>query len=322
MAEKGFLKTTLFPRGAKQLAVLEASKRVETAEDAQALAKQLKLDGEVRSDDNLHIVADARRLLVLYRETGAFWYADFARLHSSDYAPKLPSEDKAATIAAEFLKKNEWLPKTYELDSVHKADGEIIEGRDDRKQKTIDNHICVDFRATVDEFESYGPGAKIKVFLGDQGEVIGLYRCAPGWHRYAEYPLLSKDEVETTLRQKLGHELRGLKIIEAKLIYHAESCVLGRRFVQPAYLFRLESQAKSLRSRKAAAVHFELHPIPATSFAPRVAIETDKAERRITQGEDLALRCRVSGGTEPYSIRWDSDIDGELRGPRGRRRRA
>lgn len=312
MAEKGFLKPTLFPRGTKQLAVLEAGRRVGTAENAQALANQFKVDGEVRSDDQLHVVADARRLLVLYRETGAFWYADFARLHSSDYAPKLPSEDEAKKIATEFLKKNEWLPKTYALDSVHKADGEIIEGQEERKRKTSANHICVDFRAVVGEHHSYGPGAKVKVFLGDKGEVIGLYHAAPDWHRYAEYPVLSKEEVETTLRQKLGCELRGLKIIEAKLIYHAESSVLGRRFVQPTCLFRLESQAKSLRSRKAVPVHFELHPIPATSFAPRVAIETDKAELRITRGEDLALRCRISGGTEPYCIRWESDIDGEL----------
>ena len=57
---------------------------------------------------------------------------------------------------------------------------------------------------------------------------------------------------------------------------------------------------------------FELHPIPATSFAPRVMIENDPAELRVDQREGVSLRCRVSGGTEPYDIRWSSDIDGEL----------
>ena len=114
------------------------------------------------------------------------------------------------------------------------------------------------------------------------------------------------------MRRKLGHSTDELKIIEARLIYHAESCVLGRRFIQPAYLFRLESQAKSLRSRKAVPVHFELHPLPATSFAPRVEIETDQAESPIQQGEILRIRCRIDGGTEPFDIRWHSDIDGEL----------
>ena len=135
MADKRFLRAALFPRE-KQLQVLEAGRRAETSEAALELAKQLDLGGDVQSNETLHTDVDGHKLLALYRKTGAFWYADFTKLYSADYAPKLPSQDRAAKVATKYLESKKWLPKNYKIDGVHKVEHETVQGRKARRPTT------------------------------------------------------------------------------------------------------------------------------------------------------------------------------------------
>ncbi|MFX0204056.1 MAG: DUF6345 domain-containing protein [Candidatus Hodarchaeota archaeon] len=276
------------------------------------LAKRFEINGEIQSNEDIYLIAQKERVLVIYKNSGAFWYADFAKLDYPEYKPELPSEDEAIKIAKEYLKREEWLPEGAIIDGVHRNIFEQVEGKEREKRMKHLNNICVDFRFSLNKIKTYGPGAKIKVFIGHKGEVIGLFHAWRPLHKYKEFPTLSREDIEEILHHKLGVPLEGIEVKDVKLAYHAESCVLNSRFVQPVYVFELAAPAKSKRLEKPATVEFETHPLPATTFAPVVTIKAKSRLVEIKQGESLTLSYNVNGGTSPFKVSWDSNIDGHL----------
>jgi len=298
------------PKG--NLLVYETEKSEVRPDVLYELAKPFGMDGEVQSKDGVDLIAKGKQVLAIYRESGAFWYADFAKLHHPNYKPVLPSEKEAVNIAKDFLQRNEWLPEGAILDGVNQIFFERVEGKKHGKRAKHPNNICVDFRFSFSKLKTYGPGAKIKVFIGQNGEVIGLFHAVLVLNEYAEFPALSREELGEILRRKLGVPLKEIEIRDVKLVYHAESCVLNKRFVQPVYVFEFATPAKSERRREATKVEFEMHPMPATTFAPVVMIKTPSSPIEIKQGEPLTLSYDIKGGTPPFKTSWDSSIDGHL----------
>lgn len=296
----------------RELIVYETKKSDVQPEMLSELAKRFGIYGKIQSEEDVHLLSHGKQFLVTYKGTGAFWYADYSKLHQPSYMPKLPTKKDAAQIAEEFLKKNDWLPKNAIFDGVHQAVFERVEGKKREKRTKHPNNLCVQYRCTYDELKTYGPGAKIKVFIGEGGEVMGLFHAMQEPHVYAEFPMLSKDELEDTLQRKLGVSLNKIKIKDVKLVYHTESCVQSKRFVQPVFIFDLITQAKSKRRSKATQVEFEMHPIPATTFSPIVTIKAPSYPIKIQQGEVLSLSPELQGGTPPFNFSWNSNIDGHL----------
>ena len=298
------------PRG--NLLVYETEKPEVQPEMLYELANRFGMDGKIQSKEDVYLIVQKKQVLTAYKNSGAFWYADFAKLHHPDYEPQLPSEDKAAEIATDYLKRNDWLPEGAVLDGIHQNLFERLEGKKREKRTEQPNNVCVEFRFIFSKIETYGPGAKIKVFIGHDGEVIGLFHAVPALHKYAEFPELSREELEEILHCKLGVPLKGIEIRDVRLAYHVESCVLRRRFVQPVYVFELATLARSKRRRKATMVEFEMHPLPATGFAPVVTIKAPSSPVEVKQGESLTLSYDVRGGTPPFRVSWESNVDGHL----------
>ncbi len=297
----------------EQLTVLETFYRKGTEETALSIARVFGMKGDVSSEDGVHVVADGTRRLAIYEDTGTFWYSDAGKLdRDGDGEPDLPSRRQARKTAVEFLREHDWLPQNFEVDAIEINEREIVKGREDRERSSRKDYACVNFRPKYDGVESYGPGGKIKVYLGDKGEVIGLFRAAAETRRYARYPTIPREEIEKALARKLGRPLNKLKPTNIKLIYHSESSINASRFIQPAYLLEFESKVRSKKSRETVNVPFELKPFPATRFAPLAMIETEQRDVHLARGERLQLRCSIEGGTEPYDIRWQSDFDGDL----------
>lgn len=294
------------------LAVYEVFHSKGTHEIARSTADNLGIKGEIQSQEGIHLLAVGPQRLAVYEETGTIWYSDTEKIDNETYEAELPSRKEAKKMATAFLRKHGWLPDNYVADSVVKGQSERIEGHDKRKRTASETHICVNFRPRIGEVETYGPGAKIKVFLGHKGEVIGLFRADAETKRYARYPVVPQEEVEKTLTRKLGQALDKFKPTSARLIYHAESSVSATRFLQPAYLFEFETEVESRKSGEKVTVPFEVRPIPATRFAPIVVINAARRDMEIVRGKRLQLRCEIEGGTEPYDIRWHSDFDGEI----------
>jgi hypothetical protein len=298
--------------GKENLQVYEIEKIEAQPEMIRELAIRFKIEGEVESKEDIYLISQNGRAVAMYRKTGAFWYADLAKIHNKDYRPELPSEDEAIKIATEFLKHDEWLPKGAILDGVHRGVFEQVEGKNRERKSEWANHLCVDFRFAFKELRTYGPGAKIKVYVGDKGEVIGLFRAVPSLRQYKEYPVISCDELRTALGCKLGVPLKGIKFRGVKLAYHAESCVLNTGFVQPVYVFVLATPIKGKRRREATMVEFETHPLPATKFAPIAAIKAPTSGIEVRQDKPFTLSYDLIGGTPPFKVSWDSNVDGHL----------
>ncbi|ODS35395.1 MAG: hypothetical protein A7315_05635 [Candidatus Altiarchaeales archaeon WOR_SM1_79] len=296
----------------EDLLVYETDKPEIKREMLYELAKRFEINGDIQSNEDVYIISQKERVSAIYKSSGAFWYADFAKLNHPDYKPELPSKDEATKIAKEYLKRNEWLPKGAILDSVHINISERVEGKEREKRTKYLNNVCVNLRFSLNNINTYGPGAKIKVFIGHKGEVIGLFHAWRTVHEHKKFPALSRRDIEDVLRHKLGVSLEGIEVKGVNFAYHAESCVLNSRFVQPVYVFELVAPAKSKRQDKPTRVEFETHPLPATTFAPIVTIKSPSSPIEIKQGEPLKLSCDLRGGTPPFKFSWDSNMDGHL----------
>jgi hypothetical protein len=294
------------------LLVYETEKPEIQADMVYELAKRFEIDGKIQSKEDVHLISQKKRILVIYKHSGAFWYADFAKLYHPEYRPELPSEDEATEIAMDYLRRNDWLPEGAILDGVSHNHFERVQGEKREERAESPNNVCVDFRFSLNELNTYGPGAKIKVFVGHRGEVIGLFHALRALRRYAEFPLLSREDLDEILHLKLGMPLDKIEIKDGKLAYHAESPVLNSRFIQPVYVFTLATPTKSKHSRESTVVEFVTHPLPATTFAPIVVIKAHRSPHEIRQGEALTLSCDIKGGTRPFKVSWESSLDGHL----------
>ena len=293
------------------LVVYEAEKPDFKDDKIIELSAKFNVKGRVKSEKNTAVIQQKNKVLSFYKNTGTILYGDFSKLHRPEYKPKLPELDEARKIAEEYLKENKWKPENAIFDDISTNSFEKIEGKKREKRSNWDNNISVNFRYALDQLKTYGPGAKIEVNIGNEGSIIGLFKATPSYYKHAEYPTHTQKDMEEILRWKLGIPLEGLKIDDAKLVYHAESCVEWRRFLQPTYVFDMVYDIFTNRKEKIT-TSFEMHPIPATTFSPVVAIKAPSNMMEIKFGEPLILSYVVKGGHPPYKTRWDSNIDGHL----------
>lgn len=296
----------------EKLLVYETDKIEVKSENLYELAKLFEIDGEIQSKEDFYLIAHKEKVLALYKRSGAFLYSDFAKLNHPKYRPELPSKNVAIKIAKDYLKEKNWLPEEAIIDSVQHNSFEHVKGKELEKRTKHSNNICVNFRFLLNNIKTYGPGAKIKVFIGHKGEIIGLFHAWRSIHRYKEFPALSKRGIEETLSKKLGIPFEEMEIKDIKFAYFVGSCVLNNRFFQPVYVFELAQPIRSKRRKKTIMVEFETHPIPATTFAPIVTIKASSTPIEIKQGEQLTISYGVKGGTPPFKVSWDSNIDGHL----------
>ena len=96
----------------------------------------------------------------------------------SDFVPKLPSQDEAVRQTQEFLKANELLPNNVGEIKLAHVGGLRAMNTIDGKQAgpVLDKLVTVSYSRVVDGLPVVGPGSKLVLDLGDQGEVVGLVR--------------------------------------------------------------------------------------------------------------------------------------------------
>jgi hypothetical protein len=71
-------------KGRRDLIVYETRKSEVQPEMLSELAKRFGIDGKVQSEEDAHLISHGKQLLVTYKDTGAFWYADFSKLRRGD----------------------------------------------------------------------------------------------------------------------------------------------------------------------------------------------------------------------------------------------
>jgi hypothetical protein len=280
-------------------------------EDVKKLASRFGVQGRPQRREDTHLLCEGKKVVIAHGVGPTFFYADYSKLDNPRYRPKLPSEEEAKAAALSYLKENGWLPRNAVVDAVRSNQFERIEGRG-RARKLQFNNICVDLRLSLGPLNTYGPGAKIKVFLGAKDEVIGLFHAVPRLRKVAEVRLTPPRSLEKVLRQKFGLPPEQIELKNATLAYIVDSALSGNRLVQPAFVLTLATMTTPKRSRKPVAVEFMTHPLSASRFAPMVTIEAPRVPIDLAPGTPLRLSCAVQGGKVPYKIVWESNIDGVL----------
>jgi len=290
-------------------AVYERSGPPATMERLRELARRVGLAGEPHEADDCLVFAEDRRAGILYRASGAFWWGDLARLWNPDYRPTELPDGRAAEIADAYLAEMGVRPAGARLDRVVTCDLERVDGAE-RAPASTGQSVAVIYRSWLDGLPLLGPGAKTEVFLGEGGEVIGGALFAGTFRRHAEYPARTRANLRRVLGRKLGRPLDTLELRDVQLGCFADSPVLEGRFAQPVYVLTVAAPIETA-DRGRVMVESATHPIPATTFAPLVAIK-GRRTRALAEGRPLELDAVVDGGTPPFALRWSSDVDGPL----------
>jgi len=175
--------------------------RVESAEvttkSVTELGRRLGFSGEAKFVDGDRIAmfdgeGEDRRQLIVWTASGAveYGYVEPDRLYTP-YPPDLPSQEEAELIAYDFLQQADLLPPGYQTFAKVKGETTAIAGGGYPASQryaaeaapsepsaptapAAATYWLVDFPYFVDGAEATGPGSKIEVSVGDNGEVVRL----------------------------------------------------------------------------------------------------------------------------------------------------
>ncbi len=142
----------------------------------------------------------------------------------SDYNPKIPDQKQAQSIAEQFLKTNNLMPANSK--EVHLVHSGGVQGVAVNSQSVKDLLRTFTYARVLDNLPVTGPGSRIVVKVGDNGEVVAAtYR----WHVLAaEKTTLKLSEIKS---EKEASE-EALKIV-AEQFGSSASATLNR--IQLAY---------------------------------------------------------------------------------------
>ncbi len=246
------------------------------------------------------------------KDSGSIWFADLSKLYNEEYIPQeLPSAEDARARADEFL------GFLHEQGLIPELETEFLVVFETRtatldiatsETEVVTNHLDVTY-GFVHEF-SWGqtittaqPYEKIRVSVGDKGEIIGFHYVHPELRIFEDYPAITEEEALEILRERLGREPEEL---EVELGYYGESEFTKQDFVQPYYIFDGTVMIEEEE------VPFKTQLIPATTFSPTARIVSPDNYAEFPEGTIIDFEASVSGGEPPYEYIWGSDIDGVI----------
>ena len=244
------------------------------------------------------------------KNSGSIWFADFSKLYNEEYVPEdLPSREGAEVIAEEFLgflTEQGLIPEQeVRLWGVSQTEMATFNITANKKETRI-NHMNVHygFPSVANELNTtIMPGKKIRVSIGDNGEIIGFHYIHPDLRDFEPYQAITEEEALQILVQKLGGEPETLEV-RREYYFGPEFIIQG--FAQPYYIF---DGTVMIGEEE---VQFKTQLIPATTFSPIVRIVSPDNGAEFPEGRTIDFEASVSGGEPPYEYVWESDIDGVI----------
>lgn len=165
--------------------------------------------------------------------SGFIYYCDWSKVGNESYMPNLPSEQEAKTIAENFLNKYGLMPQgTLFMDISYNT----IAVYEVTTCETIIIHDSLNVNFEIkspDGIPFDGPGAKIRVVLGDCGEIIGLLRFWRDIEVYGTYPGISESEAIELFMKNCSYPV---EITNIHLAYWTEPGLIKQQYIIPYYL--------------------------------------------------------------------------------------
>lgn len=269
--------------------------------------------------------SDGTRKLEI-EESGAYYYANLSKLWVlPDEAPDLPTESDAIAAAENFFNTAGLMPQ--DVGAVEVGVEKVIEMNDDEGSDAETEISKIEIMRWAyfprelydspgdDTFSVVGPGAKMKAYIGQGGEVLG---AMGGWRAVEpvmQISIFSQDEAN----RLLGQHGRKICLLDAPmydtfdpeyttLCYFEHQADAHQMFLVPIYMM------KGTFKVKGEAVHEGSLYVPAAyEFLPPVPTITSPEDNSVFDpGGWGALSAEVQFGYGKVKLEWWSDIDGFL----------
>jgi hypothetical protein len=246
-------------------------KQVESLANSLGLKKGLKGLSDTPEGSS---VKEGHHVLETYKESDSIWYGDMSKLWNETTEPMdlkkalgaksaVEVEKAGGDRAKDFLKKNGLLPNEAYLIGVEKTEIAELKPGEKKVGETMVTGAQINFGFKLDNIPVVGPGAKISVNFGSDGEVVGLFKAWRGVEKGRNISTVTpKDALEKFKNSKVFAELDEQSKVNIKkfyLGYYALPAFEPQDYLLPMYIFEGETETPYLTT---SFVHF----IPAISI--------------------------------------------------------
>lgn len=218
-----------------------------TAEKVTTLAETLGLIGDVSENDERVIMKNNSLELEVLKASGRLFYGDSSKIYGDiNNPPNLPLKEMAIKSAKEFLSDNGLMPADAEFSKVMTDTSEIARKDPDTgdvSTEKIDLVMQVIFNRKINDFPIVGAGSKLKAYIGNNGDVVGVYKCWREYAPYKQFTILTPSQALERLREKGIHRVitvEEVKVKEVYLAYYAEPSPEDQEYLQPMYVFEVD----------------------------------------------------------------------------------
>jgi len=221
-----------------------------TTEKVVALAEALGLGSNVTENDEKFIVSDDPIELEVLKASERVAYADLSEIYGDiGNPPNLPSEDSAVESARKFLSDKGLMPVDAEFRKVVTDFAEIARKDQNTSEisiEKIDLDMQVMFSREIDGIPVVGAGSKLKTYIGDNGDVVGVYKCWREYEPYEQRAILTSAQALERLKEKGIHGVRAITgekvtVKEVYLAYYAQPAIDDQEYLQPVYVFEVDT---------------------------------------------------------------------------------
>lgn len=228
-----------------------------TPEYVEGIGKKLGFTGSAGDSDpgTIGMVDEIeRRHLQVYMDSGGMWYRVADKMHPVVYSqPDLPSDVDAGRIATEFLHNRDLLPEGAVFDRVT-ADQQItaVKGSDE-VVSSYNVTLQAIFARKINNLPVVGPGHKLKVFIGNNSEVVGLFKVWRDIEPYRDVALKTPEAAYDDLvagnvmvATRAAYTYGNVTIRDVYLAYWMEPADSRQEYVLPVYVFKGDATDKEI----------------------------------------------------------------------------
>jgi hypothetical protein len=235
------------------------------------LGKLLSIKGRIKESKDMLFVKEGDRYLEVRKSSTSAFYGDMSRLWREEPSPertqfKVPGDEETRKMILEWLRKFGFADADLKSLDISISD-EIFEITVPAKKETPMRVVVgknVEVRQRISNLSVFGPGSKIKFYIGGNGEVNGftavwrqvLPNSSVLGHKPAEgkprgkmtKPISSQEAFKALKKNPLDHlPLALVYKIEIDTVdfgYYSRSAAEYQKYLQPVYVFSGTAFAK------------------------------------------------------------------------------
>lgn len=205
---------------------------------------QVMLKGDAMSNKMMHVSKnDPSSHFRIDKTTGDFSFHKGFKEYENDRATQgLPTKENAPAMAKKYLSDLGLLPeKQDELVLRHVGGLSQVDVKDGKPSAELKKTVIVHFGRVIDGVDVGGPGSKMVVELGENGELVSIQR------RWMEKNVEAKNDSEAKGQAEVSNDLKAKLRSEASKAKRVDSNAPdfgyfddGKGNIEPAYFFDAE----------------------------------------------------------------------------------